>query len=212
MVGFKLQLRLTAGALTDLEDVVQLVMFNGGYVGALVVESWLVSLCWVLHEALLKRIGADWSSQAAYFARSWSGSVSFFTARNHAGTSPSPSPPFPMATFAPTRSQRTSCPSAISSPSSPPSPATARRSRSTSRAFAAAQAVLAGEGAASFQRRLTDRLRPATPLSRRAVNRPFDRASSAWTRRCGSAPAFPASSRGSRNRPGLKGFDDVIKR
>ena len=69
MVGFKLQLRLTADALSTLENVVQLVMFNGGYVGALIVENRLVSLCWVLHAALLKRIGADWSSQAAYFAR-----------------------------------------------------------------------------------------------------------------------------------------------
>jgi hypothetical protein len=68
MVGFRLQLRLAPGAHASLENVVQLVMFNGGYVGALIVEDRLANFCWVLLGALLKRIGADWPSQAAYFA------------------------------------------------------------------------------------------------------------------------------------------------
>ena len=34
MVGFKLQLHVTPDALRSLDDVVQLVMFDGGYIGA----------------------------------------------------------------------------------------------------------------------------------------------------------------------------------
>ena len=201
MVGFKLQLRLTPGALTDLENVVQLVMFNGGYVGALIVEDRLVTLCWVLHEALLKRIRADWPSQAAYFAQSPSSSVNFCTARNHAGTSPSPSPPFPMATFAPTRSQRTSCPSAISSPSSPPSPATARRSRSTPvslrpKRFWRGKVLSASSAALPID---CDRNSALHRASISCSTAPF-----CMDLRCGSVPPFPASSPGSRNRPGLR--------
>ena len=69
MVGFKLQLHVTPDALQSLDDVVQLVMFDGGYIGACIVEDELVTLCWVMHRSLLQRIGADWSSQAAYFSQ-----------------------------------------------------------------------------------------------------------------------------------------------
>jgi len=44
IVALKLQLRLAPGALTALENVVQLVMINGGYVGALIVEDRLVTI------------------------------------------------------------------------------------------------------------------------------------------------------------------------
>lgn len=69
MVGFKLQLHVTPDALRSLDDVVQLVMFDGGYIGACIVEDELVTLCWVMHRSLLQHIGADWSSQAAYFSQ-----------------------------------------------------------------------------------------------------------------------------------------------
>jgi menaquinone-9 beta-reductase len=69
MVGFKLQLRVTPEAFRRLRDVVQLVMFDGGYIGACIVEDELVTLCWVMHRRLLQRIGADWSSQAGHFVR-----------------------------------------------------------------------------------------------------------------------------------------------
>jgi flavin-dependent dehydrogenase len=68
MVGFKLQLRVSAPALASLEDVVQLMMFDGGYVGAIIVEEEIVTLCWVLHADLLQQIGADWQAQATFFA------------------------------------------------------------------------------------------------------------------------------------------------
>jgi len=69
MVGFKLQLRVTPDSLGRLEDVVQLVTFNGGYIGACIVEDRLVTLCWVLHRALLQRIGTSWPEQAKYFVQ-----------------------------------------------------------------------------------------------------------------------------------------------
>jgi flavin-dependent dehydrogenase len=69
MIGFKLQLRVTPDSLARLKDVVQLVTFNGGYIGACIVENRLVTLCWVLHRALLQRIGASWPEQAKYFAQ-----------------------------------------------------------------------------------------------------------------------------------------------
>jgi menaquinone-9 beta-reductase len=69
MVGFKLQLRVTESASRSLEDVVQLAMLEGGYIGACIVEENFVTLCWVMHCALLQRIGADWPSQATYFSQ-----------------------------------------------------------------------------------------------------------------------------------------------
>ena len=60
MVGFKLQLRVSASALAQLDDVVQLMMFDGGYIGAIIVEDEIVTIGWVMHRALLQRIGADW--------------------------------------------------------------------------------------------------------------------------------------------------------
>jgi flavin-dependent dehydrogenase len=69
MVGFKFQLRLTKSASRSLEGIVQLAMFDGGYIGACIVEDSLVTVCWVMHRALLQRIGADWPSQAAHVAQ-----------------------------------------------------------------------------------------------------------------------------------------------
>jgi flavin-dependent dehydrogenase len=69
MVGFKLQLHVGASARALLDDVVQLMMFDGGYIGAILVEEEIVTLCWVMHGALLQRIGADWGAQAAHLAR-----------------------------------------------------------------------------------------------------------------------------------------------
>ncbi|HKA47626.1 MAG TPA: FAD-dependent monooxygenase [Methyloceanibacter sp.] len=70
MVGFKLQLRLSESALRALENIVQLAMFDGGYVGACIVEDGIVTVCWVMHQAVLQRIGTGWPEQAAHFAKS----------------------------------------------------------------------------------------------------------------------------------------------
>jgi flavin-dependent dehydrogenase len=69
MVGFKLQISVRPSARALLDGVVQLMMFDGGYIGAILVEEEFVTLCWVMHSALLPRIGADWGAQAAHLAR-----------------------------------------------------------------------------------------------------------------------------------------------
>jgi flavin-dependent dehydrogenase len=68
MVGFKLLLRLRPEALRALEDVVQIAMFDGGYIGASIIEDGLVSLCWVMRPAHLRHVGSSWPSQAAFFS------------------------------------------------------------------------------------------------------------------------------------------------
>jgi flavin-dependent dehydrogenase len=69
MVGFKLHLRVTPAALETLDDVVQLIMFDGGYIGACIIEDDIVTIGWVIHRQTLQRIGADWPAQAAYLEK-----------------------------------------------------------------------------------------------------------------------------------------------
>ena len=208
MVGFKLQLRLTADALSTLEDVVQLVMFNGGYVGGLIVENRLVSLCWVLHAALLKRIGADWSSQAAYFARE-----SEQLSELLHGAEPCWDKPVAIAAI-PYGYLRTEAISAnILSVGDQlaviPSFTGDGMAIALYSGIAAAQAILAGEGAVSFQRRLTARLRPQFRFAS-VVNQLFDRSilSGPAVRLASGLPGLVTWIAQSTR---LKGFDDVIK-
>lgn len=159
MVGFKLQLRVTPDSLGRLEDVVQLVTFNGGYIGACIVEDRLVTLCWVLHRALLQRIGTSWPEQAKYFAQQseilaallhdakpqWDKPVAVagipygYLRRN-----PIASNVFPLG------DQLAVIPSFTGD----------GMSIALYSGIAAAQAVLAGESAAQFQAQIVGRLRP----------------------------------------------------
>jgi menaquinone-9 beta-reductase len=177
MVGFKLQLRLAPGAHASLENVVQLVMFNGGYVGALIVEDRLANFCWVLHGAR----GAEpcWDKPVAVAA------VPYGYLRTDAIA----------ANILPVGDQLAVIPSFTGD----------GMAISLYSGIAAAQAVLAGEGAASFQRRLTDRLRPQFRVAS-AINRPFD---SAMGLRCGSP--LPRLVTWLVQSTRLKGFDDVIR-
>ena len=68
MIGFKLHLEPTRAG-WDLADAVQLVFFRGGYVGACLVDRGVLSLAWVMREALVRRVGAAWEQQAQYLAR-----------------------------------------------------------------------------------------------------------------------------------------------
>jgi menaquinone-9 beta-reductase len=176
-------------------------MFNGGYVGALIVEDGLANFCWVLHGALLKRIGADWPSQAAYFAEQ-----SELLGELLRGAEPCWDKPVAVAAV-PYGYLRTDAIAANILPVGDqlaviPSFTGDGMAISLYSGIAAAQAVLADEGAASFQRRLTDRLRPQFRVAS-AINRPFDSAILNGPG-CGLPPVFPASSRGSCNRPGSR--------
>lgn len=67
-VAFKTHVKVGAEARQLMDNRVQLVAFDDGYIGACFVEEEIVSLCWVMRDRLLKRIGAGWKEQAAYLA------------------------------------------------------------------------------------------------------------------------------------------------
>lgn len=159
MVGFKLQLRVTQDALRPLEDVVQLVMFDGGYIGACIVEDQLVTLCWVMHRSLLQRIGPSWASQAEYLFEQSEILASFLHGASPQWDKPTAVAGIPYGylrrapiapTIFPLGDQLAVIPSFTGD----------GMSIALYSGIAAAQTVLAGEGAAQFQGRIIERLRP----------------------------------------------------
>ncbi len=157
MVGFKLQLRAPSSARRLLDDVVQLVMFDGGYVGAILVEENIVTLCWVMHGALLQRIGADWRAQSAYFAQQ-----SPLLAELLDGAEPRWTKPVAVAAIPYGYVRRGVLSPAIFPVGDQlaviPSFTGDGMSIALLTGVAAAQAVLAGESAAAYQRRMIGRL------------------------------------------------------
>jgi flavin-dependent dehydrogenase len=69
MLAFKLQLRVSAATAALLRNVVHLTIFPGGYVGACLVEGGVVTVCWVLEQELLTKIGPAWQAQAGHLSR-----------------------------------------------------------------------------------------------------------------------------------------------
>jgi menaquinone-9 beta-reductase len=159
MVGFKLQLRVSPAALASLADVVQLMMFNGGYIGAIIVEEDIVTLCWVMHSVVLQKIGSDWQAQAAFFATQ---SPLFATLLN--GAKPRWDKPVAVAAIPYGYLRREPVSPAIFPLGDQlaviPSFTGDGMSIALLSGIAAAQAVLAGESAESFQRRMIARLAP----------------------------------------------------
>jgi flavin-dependent dehydrogenase len=68
MIGFKMHLEPTQVG-RDFAGTVQLVFFRGGYVGACLIDRGVLSIAWVMREALVRRVGAAWKQQAQYLAR-----------------------------------------------------------------------------------------------------------------------------------------------
>jgi len=157
MVGFKLQLRVSASALAGLRDVVQLMMFDGGYIGAIIVEDEIVAIGWVMHRALLQKIGADWPSQAAYLVRQ-----SKLLAELIDGATPQWEKPVAVAAIPYGYLRRKAVSSAIFPVGDQlaviPSFTGDGMSIALLSGIAAAQAVLAGDSAEQFQRRMIARL------------------------------------------------------
>jgi flavin-dependent dehydrogenase len=91
MVGFKLHLRSRA-AVQLLADVVQLVFFRGGYVGACLVEDGTLSLAWVMDDHLVRAVGSSWEAQRAFL-----GSQSPFIAKLVNSAEPMFAKPFATA-------------------------------------------------------------------------------------------------------------------
>ena len=67
--GFKIQFAPSVAAQRELEDRVRLTLFEGGYVGACLVEDNLLTICWQIDAHELKRIGPHWKTQLAAFSR-----------------------------------------------------------------------------------------------------------------------------------------------
>jgi flavin-dependent dehydrogenase len=209
MVGFKIQLRVTQEALRRLADVVQLAMFDGGYVGACIVEDDLVPLCWVMHRDLLQRIGANWPAQSAHVSQS-----SKIVAELLHDAVPEWEKPVAVAAipYGYLRSQ------IIAPAIFPvgdqlaviPSLTGDGMAIALYSGIAAAQALLAGEDAATFQKRLVDRLRPQFRWAG-IVNRLFDtrilhRPSVAF------AGVLPGLVTWIAQSTRLRGFEDVMER
>jgi flavin-dependent dehydrogenase len=68
MVGFKMHLESTAAS-PQLANQVQLVFFRAGYMGACLVDAGTLSIAWVMTEEHLRNIGSTWSAQREYLAR-----------------------------------------------------------------------------------------------------------------------------------------------
>ncbi len=68
LVGFKIMLSLTPAAQAGLANHVQLMGYNGGYQGALIVEDGLASLAWIMDAGQAKKLGTDWQKHATFLA------------------------------------------------------------------------------------------------------------------------------------------------
>ncbi len=159
MVGFKLQIKLPPNALRNIEDIVQLVMIEGGYIGACIVEEELVTLCWVLRRPVLRRIGSSWPSQAKYFSEQSGVLADLLHGAVPQWEKPTAVAGIPYgylrrATIAPTVFPLGDQLAVI------PSFTGDGMAIALYSGIAAAQSVLAGEDAAQFQARMIEKLRP----------------------------------------------------
>jgi len=68
MVGFKMHLE-SAAANMQLAKLVQLAFFRAGYMGACLVEGGTLSIAWVMRDDVLRNVGSSWRAQRDYLAR-----------------------------------------------------------------------------------------------------------------------------------------------
>jgi menaquinone-9 beta-reductase len=67
--AFKQLFTASDSVLQPMQETVQLVAYDGGYIGAVRVEDGLISMAWLLRDDLLRSIGTRWSEQAAFLGR-----------------------------------------------------------------------------------------------------------------------------------------------
>lgn len=68
MTAFKQQLKISTEQQSLLRDVVQLAVFDGGYIGACFIEGSLVTICWTLQNELVKSIGPGWAAHRTFLS------------------------------------------------------------------------------------------------------------------------------------------------
>jgi hypothetical protein len=69
VTAYKIQFQPTPAASCLLKDIVQLVGYCGGYIGACEVEDGAVTICWLIDAGAMREIGPDWAAQLAHIAR-----------------------------------------------------------------------------------------------------------------------------------------------
>ncbi len=69
MTAFKVMVELAPSGSRALDDVVQLVTYRGGYIGACNVEDGLATLCWLMDARAMKEVGPEWPAHLSYIAR-----------------------------------------------------------------------------------------------------------------------------------------------
>jgi hypothetical protein len=62
-------LELSPHAARDLDGVVQLASYRGGYIGACNVEESMTPICWLLDASAVQKIGADWKTQLTWIEK-----------------------------------------------------------------------------------------------------------------------------------------------
>jgi menaquinone-9 beta-reductase len=68
-MAYKIQLQLSPQATRDLDGVVQLAGYEGGYIGACNVEEGRATICWLLDAGAVQQIGAGWKAQLAWIKK-----------------------------------------------------------------------------------------------------------------------------------------------
>jgi 2-polyprenyl-6-methoxyphenol hydroxylase-like FAD-dependent oxidoreductase len=66
--AFKMPFSLSSTAQRALDGVVALAIYDGGYIGACLVEDQTATLCWLADRRLIGQFGGDWSAQLAHLA------------------------------------------------------------------------------------------------------------------------------------------------
>jgi flavin-dependent dehydrogenase len=69
MTAYKISLAPTPAAARALADIVQLVSYRGGYIGACNVEDGNATICWLMDPGAMRAVGGDWRVQLDHLAR-----------------------------------------------------------------------------------------------------------------------------------------------
>ena len=159
MVGFKIHVLPAEAARAALTGVVHLIAFTGGYLGLCLVERKILSIAWVIKGDILQSVGASWAAQSAYFAKQ-----SHLFAELITGATPVWEKPLAVSGL-PYGFMRSETVAATIYPVGDqlaviPSFSGDGTALALASGIAAAQAVLKGEGAAVFQRRMLANYKP----------------------------------------------------
>ena len=159
MVGFKMHLRPSEATRALLMGAVHLIAFTGGYLGLCMIENGTLSIAWTVNSQVLQSAGTAWAAQSAYVMRQ-----SPFFEELTSGTSPAWEKPLAVAGL-PYGFMRSETIAESIYPVGDqlaviPSFSGDGTALALASGIAAAQAVLEGESASSFQRRILANYKP----------------------------------------------------